>query len=68
MSPMPLRDRLPAALRLQPMTKTELARCLGCTYSRIDQLIRELHLRHVVKPIDSIRLSKGRPHWIWGIA
>lgn len=63
-----LRTRLIAALRLQPMTKTQLAQCLSCTYSRIDQLIRELHLRHVVKPIDSIRLSKGRPHWIWRIA
>ena len=67
MRPQPLRERIPAALRLQPMTKTQLADCLSCTYSRVDQLIQEMHKQHRVRIVGGVKRGNQRPDWLWGL-
>ena len=64
----PLRERIPAALELQPMTKMQLARCLSCTYSRIDQLVREMRVRRQVRIVGKVRRGNCRPEWLWEVA
>lgn len=54
----PLRERILGALRLQPMTVAELARCLSVRPMSVRKLLRELDVRRV----GTIR-TKGRP-WI----
>lgn len=68
MNPEPLRERIPAALDLQPMTKSQLSRCLSCTYSRIDQLMREMRVRHEVRIVGKVRTGDHRPEWLWEAA
>lgn len=63
-----LRERIPAALELQPMTKSQLSRCLSCTYSRIDQLVREMRIHHEVRIVGKVRTGHRRPEWLWEVA
>lgn len=54
----PLRIRVIGALRLQPMTVAELARCLSVERGTIRKIITEID----VKPVGTLR-TKGRP-WV----
>lgn len=54
----PLRNRIPAALALQPMTVVELARCLSVNIGSVRKCLPEINLRVV----GTVR-TKGRP-WI----
>ena len=71
MRPDPLCDRIVAVLRLQPMTKAQLARCLSLTYSRIEQGILPLRRQGVVRPSKSRSAPhrhSGRREWVWRLA
>lgn len=54
----PLRERIPAALALQPMTVDQLARCLSVQRNTV----RRALLLADVRPAGTVR-TKGRP-WI----
>jgi hypothetical protein len=71
MRPQPLRERIVGALRLQPMTKSELAQCLSLTYSRIEQGILPLRHQGSIRPSKSRKppaRHSGRREWVWRIA
>lgn len=55
---MTLRERIPAALDLKPMTASELARCLSVNIGSVRRVISEID----VSPIGTVR-TNGRP-WI----
>jgi len=52
----PLRDRILGALRLQPMTAAELARCLSVRPTSVRQRLLEIG----AKRVGTVR-TKGRP-------
>jgi len=52
----PLRDRILGALRLQPMTAAELARCLSAHPTSVRKRLLEIG----VKRVGTVR-TKGRP-------
>jgi hypothetical protein len=58
MNPEPLRERIPAALDLQPMTAAELAQCLGVKVGSVRHCLPEID----VCGVGTVR-SKGRP-WV----
>jgi hypothetical protein len=58
MNPEPLRERIPAALDLQPMTAVELARCLSVSVGSVRNRLPEIDLRVV----GTVR-THGRP-WV----
>lgn len=68
MSPLPLRERIPAALALQPMTKWQLAQCLSCTYSGVDRITRQMRLSHRIRVVALEKRGKHRPGLVWGLA
>jgi DNA-binding IclR family transcriptional regulator len=61
-----LEERLLAALALQPMTQAELARCLSCSHSSVEQLTRKLQRHRCIRIIGTKRSRPGiRPCWLW---
>lgn len=60
-----LRRRILGALRLQPMTYVELARCLSSTPASIAESLRSLRQRRKVKQGSSLHRSNGRPASRW---
>ncbi len=60
-----LRRRILGALRLQPMTYAELARCLSSTPASIAESLRSLRQRRKVKPGNPLHRSNGRPESRW---
>jgi hypothetical protein len=61
--PLPLRHRIPAALRLQPMTEGELSRCLSVSQQSVNECIARLP----VKPIGWRRRGRYTAA-VWGYA
>lgn len=64
----PLRERIPATLRLQPMTKRELARCLSCSYRGVEHALSDHRLRSRVRIVGTVRHGQTRRDWLWGLA
>lgn len=67
MRPQPLRDRIVAVLRLQPMTFDQLARALSASHSGIEHAVQELHQEQRVLPCSKRRVAY-RPRIVWGVA
>ena len=63
-----LRRRILGALRLQPMTYDELARCLCSTPDSIAECIRVMRGHGNVKRCGLIRRRSGPPAPRWGLA
>lgn len=61
----PLRNRILAALRLAPMTITELSRCLSARPEYVQRLLAEMRVRHAVRYGETVRLGAFRPHRKW---
>jgi predicted ArsR family transcriptional regulator len=66
-SPVPARHRLLQVLRLQPMTKRDLALCVGVSESAIEKALRTLLAQHVVQIVAYVRRGKGRAPWVYGL-
>ncbi|NII73236.1 putative transcriptional regulator [Dyella sp. SG562] len=55
----PLRDRIPAALALQPMTVDQLALCLASTRNSVSRVIHALRDGGVIRRTGSVS-TKGK--------
>lgn len=67
MRPQPLRDRIVAVLRLQPMTFDQLARALSASHSGVEHAVQELRQEQRVVPCSKRRMTY-RPRIVWGVA
>jgi predicted ArsR family transcriptional regulator len=63
-----LRERILAALRLQPMTIAELSRGLSANPGYVQQLLAAMRLKHNVRYAGTARNGKFRPHRKWELA
>lgn len=64
----PLRDRILCALRLQPMTVRELARCLSASRGYIENLLERMRVNQSVRHVGCVRNGKSKPQYLWGAA
>jgi len=55
----PLRDRIPSALALQPMTVDQLARCLTSNLGTVSRVVQALRDGGVIRRTGSVS-TKGR--------
>lgn len=62
MTPQPLRIRVLTALELQPMTATELARCLMARTTYVRRVLADLRQCCAVRYAGSERIGNYRPH------
>lgn len=62
-----LRKRILGALRLQPMTISQLARCLWANPNYVQNQLAAMRVKHVVKHVGRVRCEADKPHYLWGI-
>jgi len=67
MRPIPLRDRVVAALRLAPMTAAQVARCLSASESATSGALYDLRASGEVVVAGGVRLTT-RPRHVWRLA
>ena len=68
MRPMPLRERIPAALALQPMTLRMLGRVLAVHSWSAARAALELRTAGKLQIVGTQRRGNGRPAKLWGLA
>lgn len=70
MSPQPLRDRIVAALRLQPMTTRDVTRSVSCAYTTSSRILHELLEEGSVRIAGQSPNGRhtGRPQRVWSAA
>lgn len=61
MKPQPLRARILSALKLAPMSETELARCLDARVHYVQRLVAEMRGHGLVRNAGYVKNGKRRP-------
>lgn len=67
MTPQPLRIRVLTALELQPMTATELSRCLMARRTYIQRVLADLRQCCAVRYAGRQRIGNYRPHQMFEV-